>query len=151
MRIVLAMMALPLVAFLVALGAYPLLYARDDHVTFIGLPLPLRIAIAVTLAAVPLSIVGAMGAVGLRLLRGSVSRMQALIVGIIVGNVPMLVFATLESVARTNRGHVGMNRRIDAAPLPGIALGSVLGLICALVFWEIARDALRPPHRTWQS
>jgi hypothetical protein len=152
LRIVLAMVALPLVAFVVALGAYPLLYARYDHVTVIGFPLPLRIAIAVALAAVPLSIVGAMGAVGLRLLGGSVSRTQALILGVIVGNVPMLVVATLELVARRNRGsHAGMNRGIEAVPLPGIALGSVLGLICALVFWQIARDALRPPHRPWQS
>ena len=103
----------------------------------------------VTISAIPLSVIGAMCTVGLRLLRGPVSWMQAVIVGVILGNVPLIVFATLEFLARVQRGSaLGVARLFDATMLPPIALGSSVGLICALAFWRIGGHALRPSQRT---
>jgi ABC-type amino acid transport system permease subunit len=142
-----------MVAFTVALAAYPMLYRGfiDAHhfVSAGRVPLTVSIAIAVTISACPLSVLGAMCTVGLRLFRGRVRRWQALIVGMIVGNIPILFFATLASLASVRRGAgFGLRRVLDAAMLRPIALGSVLGLACALVFWQIAGPALRPAPRT---
>jgi hypothetical protein len=147
LRIAAAIIVLPVVAFVITLAAYPLLYPGFDQrfVSAARVPLTVSVAVAVTICAFPLSVIGAMCTVGLRLVLGRVFWWQALIVGVVVGNIPLFFFAALAFLASIRRGYGwSVGRLFDLRPM---TLGSLLGLVCAFVFWQIAGHAFRASQR----
>lgn len=149
-RIGVAAAVQPIVASVMAAVAHPLFYPQfyghDPRIRVgaIGLPLPARIALAVGIACVPLSLVGTGAALGIRALSGRLTLLHVLVIGIVVGNLPLVFFETLQQAAYVRQGiGVQLARLWTPATLAPVAFGAMLGIACAVCFWLIVGTQLR--------
>ncbi len=146
-RVALGLIAMPLVAAGATLLLFPLVYYQryyavspsGGYTNTRGFPLVVRIAIAVAISAVPLSLLGGGLAIGLRVFRGRVTLPQTLAVGAFVGNAPFVFFGVLQALAYARRGlGVSIDHLFPDVLSAPFVFASALGLTCAGVFWLVA-------------
>ena len=81
--------------------------------------------------------------------RGPLTRSQAMTGGVVLGNVPGALIVSLLAARHLSRGVSPTLENTAYGPAGAariVVLGSILGLVCALVFWRLAGRHLSRDH-----
>ena len=153
MRVLVGLVVQPFVAFAAAFVAFPALMYTGRAFGFYGASVDSfqtarAVALAAALAAVFVSLAGALPMIAWLSRRGPLTLAKALIAGAFLGNAPSAVILLLVAIHDRN-DPVSADPGFSIVRLvPSLAFGAFVGMTCALAFWAIARHELRCPPTT---
>ena len=129
----------PVVAALLGFVIFPLVEATTWVVGHRGASVDLldaaaAFAFGAALVAFFVTLLGVFPTVAWRLRRGPFTKPQILIAGLLLGNVPLIVLATVASL----NGEMPLGPRGALVGLRALGIGALFGLTGAAVFWLVA-------------